>query len=67
MVELKKMIMISFTINIILFFLLAAVAILPGINVVGVPFIIVRLGAINLIMFLVCLFTCKMPHFGGSA
>ncbi len=61
MVALTKMILISFTVNIILFFLLAAVAILPGLNLVGVPFIVVGLGAINLILLLVCLFSCEMP------
>ena len=66
MVSLKKMILISFTINIILFFLLCAVAILPGINLVGVPFIVVGLGGINLIMLLVCLFKCKMPSFQSN-
>ena len=64
--ELTKMILISFTVNAILFFLLFSVGILPGINIVGVPFIIVGLGAINLIMLLVCLFKCKMPTFGAQ-
>ena len=64
MVALKKMIMISFTINIILFFLLASVAILPGINLVGVPFIMVGLGGTNLIMLLICMFKCEMGSFG---
>ena len=63
MVELTKMMLISFTVNAILFFLLFAVGVLPGINLVGVPFIVVGLGVINLIMLLVCLFKCKMPHF----
>ena len=66
MVALKKMILISFTINIILFFLLGSVAILPGLNLIGVPFILVGLGGINLIMLLVCLFKCEMPKFGNT-
>ena len=60
MVTIKKMAIISFTVNIILFFILGSVAILPGLNLVGVPFIMVGLGGINLIMLLVCLFTCTM-------
>lgn len=60
--DLKKMALISFTTNIIVFFLLFSVAIIPGLNLVGVPFIIVGIVGMNLIMLLVCLFTCKMPH-----
>ena len=63
MVELKKMAIISFTVNSIIFFMLGSVAILPGLNLVGVPFILVALGGINLVMLLVCLFTCEMPSF----
>ena len=53
------MAIISFTVNIIIFFLLFGVAILPGLNLVGVPFVIMLIFGVNLIMLLVCLFKCK--------
>ena len=61
MVDLKKMVLISFTINVVSFFMLFAVGIIPGLNLMGVPFIFLGIFTINLIMFFICLFKCKMP------
>ena len=60
MVSIKKMFLISFTINIVIFFIFGSVAILPGLNLVGVPFIMVAWGGINMIMMIVCMFKCKL-------
>jgi len=65
MVAIKKMFLISFTINIIIGFLILGVAIIPGFNLIGVPIISFVWLGVNLIMLLVCLFKCKMPSMPG--
>ncbi len=60
MVAIKKMALISFTINTICLFLMAALA-FTGVGLVGVPFFVVGLGAANLFMMLYCMFKCEFP------
>lgn len=67
MVSLKKMILISVTVNMVIMFLIFAGFILPPpLSFVAGPFSLVVFVMFNLIMFLVCLFKCEMPHFGGT-
>ena len=66
MVDFKKMFMIGFTFNIVFFFIVGSVAILPGLNLVGVPFLIVFIGLANLIMGLICMFKCNFNPFKKS-
>ena len=65
MVELSKMVLISFTINAVFFFLIFAVLMIPGLNLIGTPFLVVGWSGVNLIMLLVCMFKCKMPSFSS--
>ena len=66
MVAIKKMFLIAFTINIVIFFIFGSVAILPGLNLVGVPFILVAWGGINMIMMIVCMFKCDTSGLPGG-
>lgn len=63
--DFKKLIIIMFVVNIIIWFLLLGMAIIPGINLVAVPTIIWCWMGINVIFSTVCLFKCtNVPGVG---
>lgn len=67
MVSLTKMVGISIAVNLVIMFLVFAGFILPPpLSFVAGPFSLVGFVMFNMIMFLVCLFKCEMPHFGGT-
>jgi hypothetical protein len=61
-----KMFAVWFTVGVIIAFLTFAAAILPGVNVVGVPFVLVASTAIHLGMFLWIMWTFIMEPDGGG-
>ena len=66
MVKLKKMILISMVVNAILFFGMFGVGIVPGLNLVGVPFLIFGIMLTNAVLFFYCAFSCEMPTMPSS-